>query len=209
MKTCQRFILVLLFMTSVMSGFSQGIDLSLLTGYNFADRFSVQRGEGRLDEGAAYGGIVSFGLDPNYDLELMYLRQDSRVDFDDYFYLSRPITDEKVSVNYIQIGGCRNTNLDPVGKSVFFGGMNVGVVGFNPVSSNYNEIWKFAAGLKAGFKYYFSEKIGMRVQANLQMPVLYTSGSIWVGSGGVDVGMSGGSTITQFGFSGGLVFRLK
>jgi hypothetical protein len=193
---------------------AQNVDLTVLYGYTFNDRFDVYEGYGEVSDGGLFTGILSFGLNPNYDIELYYSRQNAKFDFNYYydfngFNTNGIIRNEPASVNYIQIGGCRNQALDPVGKATAFAGLNLGAAGIVPEADKYDDIWKFALGFKAGIKYFFSEKVGLRLQTQLQMPVLYTSGSIWIGTGGTSVGMSGGSTITQFGFSGGLIYRLK
>jgi hypothetical protein len=199
---------------SVSSGQGVGVDVTAMYGYNFNDKFDVYEGYGEVSDGGVFTGIISFALNPKYDIELYYSRQEAEFDFDYYynfngFNTSGKIRNEPASVNYIQIGGCRNQALDAVGKAIAFGGINLGTMGLVPEASNYDDIWKFAFGLKAGLKYFFSDKVGMRIQTQMQVPVLYTSGSIWVGTGGASVGMSAGSTITQFGFSGGLIYRLK
>ena len=189
---------------------AQNIDLTVMYGYNFDDKFDVSSGYGKISDGGLFAGLLSFGIKENYDIELYYSRQEAKFDFEYYYNnIFQELRNEPASMNYIQLGGCRNQNLDAAGKAIGFGGLNLGAAGIVPDSDRYEDIWKFAFGLKAGIKYFFNEKFGLRLQTNLQVPVLYTAGSIWVGTGGASVGMSAGSTITQFGFSGGLIYRLK
>lgn len=198
-----------LLLNSVKSS-AQHIDLTVMYGYNFADKFDVSSGYGKISDGGVATGILSFGLKEHYDLELYYSRQKADFNFEYYYNnLFNEIKNEPAAVNYIQLGGCRNQRLDAAGKAIGFFGLNMGAAGIVPENDKYDDVWKFAFGLKAGIKYFMSEKVGLRLQTNLQIPVLYTAGSIWVGTGGASVGMSAGSTITQFGFSGGLIFRLK
>jgi hypothetical protein len=72
-----------------------------------------------------------------------------------------------------------------------------------------DNITKFAAGISGGFKYALNNNIGLRLQANLNFPIIDAGASLWWSPGsGVDVGVSSYTPIMQFGFTGGLVFML-
>lgn len=213
-RTC-KLIFPLIFTLIFLSERSQaqvGIDLTGMYGYTFDDKFDIYEGHGKISDGGVITGILSFRINPKYDIELYYSNQKATFTFDSYYdygvLVNQPIV-EDATMQYLQLGGCRNQQLDANGRTNFFGGVNLGAGWITPESNKYDDIWKFAFGLKAGIKHMVSERVGIRIQTQLQVPVLYTSGSIWVGTGGTSVGMSAGSTITQFGFSGGLIFRLK
>jgi hypothetical protein len=63
----------------------------------------------------------------------------------------------------------------------------------------------FTAGL--GFKVWLTESIGLRFEARALVPIFFSGGGFWVGTGGASVGLSGGIPFAQFDFTGGLSFR--
>ena len=72
----------------------------------------------------------------------------------------------------------------------------------------YSESWFFSLGVNAGAKVYFSKRVGLRLQAQGYLPVQGAAFSMFVGTGGASTGVSVYSTLFQFGFTGGLIFRL-
>lgn len=69
---------------------------------------------------------------------------------------------------------------------------------------------RFAVGLNVGGAYYFTEQLGLRIQANLNAPVTDIGANLWWSPGsGIDVGVSSYTPVLQFGFTGGLVVRLN
>ena len=63
---------------------------------------------------------------------------------------------------------------------------------------------RFAFSFKGGVNIMFSDRVGLNLQGNLYVPVVW--GGLYIGTGGA--GVSAGSTTIMGGFSGGLVFLL-
>ena len=91
--------------------------------------------------------------------------------------------------------------------------MSAGVTVFNPgyiKSEGFEQGYdpgsrtKFSFGFTGGIKYFFTERIGVRAQAQLLIPLEW--GGVYYGYGG-SVYTSGGSLL-QLNFTGGLIFRL-
>lgn len=185
------------------------VTLTPMAGYTFDETFDVDGGSAHVSDGFTYGGILGFIVNPHYTLELTYSRQEAIGKYNYYGYYGN-ISDNNIpiSINYMQIGGCRLQPLGASGKAEGFGGMNVGAVLVAPSENSYTDAWRFAVGFKLGVNIWASDKIGIRLQSNLQMPVQYFGGSIYVGTGGSGVGVSAVSTITQFGFTGGLIYKI-
>ena len=74
--------------------------------------------------------------------------------------------------------------------------------------NTYQESWFFAMGLNGGAKVYFSKRVGLRLQAQMLVPVQGSGFYLFAGTGGSGGGVSVYSTMVQFGFTGGLIFRL-
>jgi hypothetical protein len=63
-------------------------------------------------------------------------------------------------------------------------------------------------GFDGGVKIYLNDRIGIRLQTQLMMPLQYGGFSFYYGSGGGGSNMYVNSTIVEFGFTGGLIFRV-
>jgi hypothetical protein len=79
----------------------------------------------------------------------------------------------------------------------------------NPDNKNTGSGTKFAWGAKLGVNIWASEKVGIKLQADLLSAVQAVGGGIYFGTGGAGAGISGFSTYYQVSFGGGLVFKLK
>ena len=185
---------------------AQQLELFVHSGYTFGDKFPLSGGRGKIYDGHTYGGLFSVEISDFYAIELAYSRQDSRVlAISDYLGLD---VDEKVSVNYILAGGNRLMKVNE--KVTLFSGLKLGAVIIASKKDAFDNVTKFAVGLNAGAKYFMTEKLGLRVQANLNFPVTDVGGSLWWSPGsGLDAGVSSYTPVLQFGFTGGLVFKIK
>lgn len=195
-----------LFATCTIS-WAQGLQLYPFAGYTFADRFPISGGTARIGDGFTYGGALAFVVSDYYAVELKYSRMDA--DVSAYSpYNNIDIYGEPVSLNYILLGGSK---LFPVSEeAILFSGLNLGVGIMGSKDDTFNTITKFAAGINAGVKYFFTKSAGIRLQANLDFPVTDVGGSLWWSPGsGTQVGVSSYVPFLQFGFTGGLVLKLK
>ncbi len=99
----------------------------------------------------------------------------------------------------------------PGGKAEGFGGMGLGVAfidskdPLHQVDSNSSTA--FAWQLRGGVIIWGSEKIGIKLQAQLQSAVQSVGGGVYFGTGGAGAGVSTYSSLLQFGLGGGLVFN--
>jgi hypothetical protein len=78
----------------------------------------------------------------------------------------------------------------------------------NPENGNSSSATKFAWGLRLGANIWATEKVGVKLQAQLFSAVQSAGGGFYFGTGGSGVGLSTYSTIYQFGLGGGLTFKL-
>ncbi len=194
---------IFIFFSAGDSVYAQSVELTPIAGYTFPERFDVNQGEARVSGGFTYGGILTFDINDNYGVELIYTRQDADAEVNSFYLVERNVP---VSVNYIQAGGARYFPVNAMTR--FFAGLNLGAAGLVP-KEEYEQGWLFAVGLKGGVKYYFTDRVGLRVQANMQMPVQWAGAGFFIGTGGSGVTVDTFSTIFQFSFTGGLVFKLS
>ena len=180
--------------------------ITLLTfeSYTFADKFDTQYGSGKIQDGFQWGGGLEFGLAETAAVELIYQNIKTNVSyqgFDDRF-------SGKVGINYILLGGTKYAPLND--KISGFGTLDLGVAWSNPDASLESEsVTKFAIGGRLGIRISASEKVSLRLHAQLLSPVQWAGGGFYFGTGGSGAGVSTGSTIYQFNLGGSLNFRLK
>ncbi len=200
-KTFLLFALILIITSTSMA---QGFEITPFSGYTFGNKFDFNGGKAKISDGFTYGGIVSY-VAGNMALDLTYSREDAKAfanSFDDYIN----VNDAPVSVNYVFAGA---SALKPLSdETILFTGLNMGV-GFIS-NDTYRSVTKFSVGINGGVKYYFSEIIGVRLQANLNFPVTDLSSEFWWNPGAShSYTVNSYVPILQFGFTGGLIFRLK
>lgn len=191
--------------------FAQGIEITPIVGYTFADNLNFSNGGyGRINAGVTWGGTISKQLNQFSEVEFLYTHEDTKGSYDGYdYYSGEHIYGDNIplAINYFQLGGSGLKPLGSSGKAVGFAGMDLGAAYFS-LNNNYRNSWKFAAGFKLGVKIYPSKRVGINLQTGLQLPIQAAGLGIFAGSGGAGTGVSAFSTITQFSFSGGLILRL-
>lgn len=193
----------LLLLTSMLS-MAQSIQFTPFAGYTFADKFNIGGGTARIGDGFAYGGILSLFAGKYNALDLTYSRQGATGSA--YSTYQNINVSGPVNVNYIFAGGTRHIPISD--EAMFFTGLNLGV-GFLS-SDGFKSVTKFAAGMNGGIKYFLNDRIGLRLQANLNFPVTDLGASFWWDpSSGTSVGVTSYVPVLQFGFTGGLIFKLK
>ena len=183
----------------------RGIELTALYGYQFGGQVDLTSGgEVQMSDDAAFGFILGVPIngDAATQVELSYSHQATTLNHQDYYQLDEtPLFD--MSVDYFQVGGSRGVRR---GKAMPFGFGTIGAAMFNPKGSDPDAEWRFSITLGVGAKYYMSERMGLRAQFGLLIPMQWSSGSLWCGSGGCAGGVSGGTTFGQGNVSGGLIF---
>lgn len=181
--------------------------ITLLTfgGYTFPDQFDAEYGYGKIQDGFQWGAGLEIGMAETAAIELFYqgMNTDAYYDGD----LSKRY-EGTVGVNYAMLGG---TKYAPFSDKVSgFGSLDAGVGWFNPSSELASEnVTKFAWGGRLGIRVTASEKVSLRIHAQLLSPVQWSGGGFYFGTGGAGAGVTTGSTIYQFNLGGSLNFRLK
>jgi hypothetical protein len=168
-------------------------------------------GEVDMDDEVAYGGIITFPVESGMSVEFSYTRQETRASFYTYNPLNTPpglasgsLGD--VLVQYFMLGGIAEKGRGAE-KVKPFGLFQAGVFVLTPDNSIYDSVTKFALAFGGGLNVDVSEKIGLRMQGRLLMPMWFDGGYIYAGSGGAGVGVSAGIPLVQADFLGGLTFK--
>lgn len=181
---------------------AQRNEICLFGGYTFPVRASIYQGSAYVVGSANYGLMVDIGLPLLYDFEVMYKRMDTRVTLRT---TSTPYDNLPVSINYLQFGGLKAFDVGPDAVRPFVG-LNLGLAAFAP-KRDYYDVWFFSVGASLGSKFYVNDFLGFRVQASLDMPIQGVGADFIIGPGGSGGGLDLYTTIVQFQFNGGLLFR--
>jgi opacity protein-like surface antigen len=208
--------LLTIFMIVPVITFAQGkVEISPFAGYMFGGSLNFYEGKLKADNNLNYGVAVDFKLAEDTQIELMWTQMGTTAQFEPYsgyydFYDIKPFD---MNVGYIQIGGVREMNLDQIRP---FGVFTLGTTYFIPKDVTYindepvdvESQWKFSMTLGAGAKIWFTDRVGIRLQGNLMMPMFWSSTGFAVGTGGSGFYVGGGTSMVQGNFTGGLIFAL-
>ena len=206
---------VILFAANVI--LAQGVQVSVYGGYVFDDSFDSYYDNSRFYEGKIKGGLqwgtgVEFPINSVIGIEALYLRQDtnSPTTFSDGVF-NVQFVDFDLAINYLMLGGIHHFRKPDKPFEFFTGGMLGVMFGSleNPENGNSESATKFSWGIKGGGIYWASEKVGIKIQAQLLSVVQGAGGGFYFGTSGGGVGLSTYSSIYQFSLGGGLVFALN
>jgi opacity protein-like surface antigen len=183
-------------------------ELIPLVGYQWGGTLNYTSGDVHANAAMNYGGILSVPVKPGYSLELSYTYQSTDL-------IARPNVGKTfklldLGTHYMQLSGRRD--LAPPGQKTtpfVLGGLGATV--FSPSSSSFgtfNTQWLFSLNAGAGVNVAMNEKVGLRLQARLLLPINWVSGGVYFGSGGGGATISGGSAICQGDATLGIVLKL-
>lgn len=189
---------------------STSIEITPYVGYTFANKFYLTYGgSGKLSDGMSFGGILSVVRGRYNAIEFAYSGQECTGEMDYYDYNTFYSNTTDLFIHYYKLGF---TRIAPTGyeKISLFGGIELGAVNYVPKSSEFNSFTEFAVGFQGGTKIFFSERIGIRLQANLNIPLANVGAGIWYSpTSGTSVGLSSSAELLQFAFNGGIIFKIK
>jgi hypothetical protein len=185
---------------------AQDVTLHTFGGYTFKNTIEYSNAKAVLVDWFQLGGGFEVSVDDARAVELIYQRMDPTASVRYYVGINDAEAIE-VGVNYIMAGG---TNYFPLNETISaFGTVDLGAAIFDPKDEGYETITRFAWGLRGGLRIATSEKISLRLHAQLLSPVQGFGGGVWFGTGGASAGVSTYSTIYQFNFGGSINFKLR
>jgi hypothetical protein len=202
MKTKLVILTAIILLISASQLKAQRIELSPLIGYETGAYIHYNGGDLHLIGGMNYGGSVDVGMGYGRYVELSYTRMNGSLDNETNLNTVKLFD---IDVDYYSIGVLQEVR--PDAKATPYGMFTLGWVNYRPAEdySNENKMHiSFAGGLKVNM----SEKIGLRLQARVLMPIYYAGGTVYVGTGGGGYGVSGGILGVQGDFTAQLVIKL-
>lgn len=189
--------------------FAQGkFEITPYAGYMFGGRLRFYEGDFKINDNFNYGLALDIEVAKDTKLELFWSEMQTTAEFKSFYGFDNPnywIDRFDIRVGYIQIGTVQEIDLDNIRP---FGVLTVGTSYFMPQNTNYKDSWKFSVSLGAGVKIWFTERVGIRLQGRMLMPILWGGAGFTVGSGGAGITVGGGTSIVQGDFTGGLIIAL-
>lgn len=195
-----------------------GINLNLYGAYVFDDQFdtyytSSQYYEGKIKGGFQWGIGAEYLIQPEYGIEVFYLRQDTNAPTRYNGVLGGGgEVNLDLAINYILLAPTKHflsSNEKLEGFASLMGGVVFADVSSSDINISDDSVTKFAWGLRLGGIIWASEKVGVRLQAQLLSATQAMGGGFYFGTGGAGAGVSSYSTIYQFGLGGGLVIKVR
>ena len=201
-----------IFAFATQSAVAQYIEISPTYGYQFGTRVNYPLGYVKMQDGDFFGITLGTEVADQTMLELSYVNQGSELLLRDRDFAPFESRLADLAVDIIQIGG---TYYFQEGKVQPFGGGAMGLAIYSPKNENRDLIdfnldnsTRFVFSFKAGVLLMVSQRIGLKFQGDLLIPVRWGGVYVGGGTGGVSGGVSLGSTTVVGAVSGGLVFRL-
>ena len=184
---------------------AQSIELTPFIGYETGAKINTNSSAGylRIADGMNYGGALNVGLGGGRYGEFSYNHMASELSLDSQ--VGGYICD--LAVDYYSFGMLQE--MKPEAKATPYGLFSLGWVNYRPTTGDYVSENKMHVSLAGGVKIRVAERIGIRLQARLLMPLYYSGAYFGVGTGGAGFSVGGGIKGVQGDFTGGLVFILR
>jgi hypothetical protein len=183
---------------------AQHLEITPFVGYETGGKVSTSLGYLRVADGMNFGGSISFGLDETVQIEFSYNHLNSELSLDNGLYIENTTP---VNVDYYMFGAVGAQRLGDRFLP-FFGG-SLGWVHYGTPDEEYGNESLFAVNVSGGLKILITERIGIKMQARLLMP-LYATGAYFAGTpGGTGYGITSTCVMVQGDFTGGLVFIIE
>lgn len=195
-----RLVILFLLLTGI-SVEAQKLEITPQYGYQVGSKWNYYGGYVKLKSSDHYGFTLDFSLSDNLQAEFFWAQQNSTVAVKDVILYPREEDVTDARVDHFQFGVINTFGYSDAKPFV---GMSAGWSTFSPDENDFRSNTSFTLGLSGGLKYFFSDRIGLRLQGQLLMPVQW--GGFYIGTGGT--GISTGGSILQLNFSGGLIIAI-
>jgi hypothetical protein len=188
---------------------AQKVELSPLVGYETGAYINYNAGRLHIIGGLDYGGSLNVGLGGGRYAELSYTHMKGSLENES---VSNTVRLCDLGVDYYSAGVLQE--MKPDAKATPYGLFTLGVVNYRPSNptdpaNHYANENKMHISLAGGVKINASEKVGIRLQARLLMPLYYAGTYFSAGTGGAGYGVSGGIIGVQGDFTAALVIKLR
>lgn len=202
---------ITIFVSPVQTIAQGGIELTPFAGYQFGGKMKYYEGELKIENNMNYGLALDIPMASGTKLELYWSQMNTTAKFRGYYGYDFLTTEPfDLNVGYIQIGGMHEMDMDNIKP---FGVFTLGTTYFMPEKGassyvEYSDTWKFSVTLGGGAKIFLSDRVGIRLQGRLLLPMFWGGAGFTVGTGGSGFTVGAGTSMVQGDFTGGLIIVL-
>jgi len=202
------FIILLAFSTMITAQ-DHKVEITPFGGYMLGGSVKFYEGKFKVEDAGCYGGMLAVQVKNGNFIEFSYTGMTTQGDWRPYnnYELDHPETTVDMAVNHFQIGTLNELPLDNEAIRPY-GTLTLGTTWFNIKEEDSNDEWLFSVGAGLGLKYFFNDKIGIRIQARMVLPLVYAGAGFYIGTGGSGTYVSATAPIVQGDFTGGLIIAL-
>lgn len=187
------------------------LELSAFAGYQLNSDITTSGGTLQVDDAPGYGVALDWTLAPGKQAELLWVYSATDVRLRATVPGAPSSSSFPVDGHYFQLGGLATFGegtLEPfvsgsLGAAMYVPG-TIALEGGGTLMPA--TTWRFAFSLGGGVKIWLGDRIGLRLQARLLAPVLFSGGAFYSGPGGTALTVSGGIPFVQGDFTAGLTF---
>ena len=185
------------------------VEITPFGGYLLGGSVKFYEGKFKVEDAACYGGMIAVQVSSGNFVEFSYTGMATQGDWRPYsnYELDHPETNVDMAVNHFQIGSVNELSLDNEAIRPY-GTFTLGTTWLNIQEENSNDEWLFSVAAGLGLKYFFNERIGIRIQARMILPLVYNGAGFYIGTGGSGTYVSATAPIVQGDFTGGLIIAL-
>ncbi len=184
------------------------MEVSANFGYFWGGHMNFYEGKMNMGDANNYNFTASVPTMKGNWIELSYSYSKASSNFNPYNgFPAYDSFDADLNTHYILIGSYQR--FDVGGKIKPFIGISLGTAIYDLNYKNYSNVWRFAGSLGGGLLIDVTDKIGIRLQGRLLMPMYFAGVGFYAGTGGSGFSLNTGSMIFQGDVSAGLVFKLK
>jgi hypothetical protein len=201
---------VLLFPLSAPQALSQvyygpipkNLEIAPFAGYVVNTNIRTSDGRVITESGPDYGATVSLDVKKGSQVEILYLYFKGHSKYEPTSDPTNAIEFD-VQFQYFILGYTQEFR--PLKKNTAFFTAGLGAWWAHPDYPGLQDTWRVAMEFGGGWKFYFSDAVGIRLQGLALLPLVFTGGGLYAGTGGSGLAVSAGIPIAQFSFSAGLI----
>jgi len=178
------------------------VEVTPFVGYQLGGGFDTREGDLNIDPNANLGLVLSLRTRHDGLVEFLYIRQATTMELE-----GTPDSGDlfDLTVEYLHVGGLWEIETD---RKRPFLGLTVGGTRLDPRTAGVDDEWAFSAGISGGLKYFFTERLGVRVEGRALLSFFSSSGIVFCGFPPGQCGLSvSGSNFAQLDFLAGLTVK--
>lgn len=181
--------------------FAQSVEFTPLYGYTLSGKVESYNRYYNVGNDMSFGGILSIEVDHLSFVELSYLRTNTDA-------VTNQILNNtfNLGVEHYQVGVLREFS---EGKVVPFAKLMLGTTRYVQTSKGNDRYWLFSVGFGGGAKVFLTERIGIRLHTNLMLPMQFSGGGFFCGTGGCSSNIVFNVPLVNWELGGGLIIRLQ